>query len=68
MPGPIASNLLFFEHESGGYVAARKQAGWIKSRVLDHSFRLTRRLDDAGNPDYTLSVRSGRASADRPTR
>jgi Uma2 family endonuclease len=44
-------------HGSGGYVAARKQAGSVKSRVFGKSFRLTRHLDDAGNPDYTLSAR-----------
>jgi hypothetical protein len=35
-------------HESTGYAAARKQAGWIKSRVFDRSFRLTRRRDESG--------------------
>ena len=44
-------------HGSGGYVAARKQASWIKSRVFGKSFRLTRHVDDVGNPDYTLSAR-----------
>jgi len=40
-----------------GYVATRKQAGWIKSRVFGSFFRLTLRLDQSGNPEYTLSVR-----------
>jgi Uma2 family endonuclease len=44
-------------HESGGYVAARKQGNWIKSRVFGSSFHLERELDDAGNPEYSLSVR-----------
>jgi len=43
--------------ESGGYVAIRRQAGWVKSRVFDRSFRLMRQLDDRGNPEFTLSVR-----------
>ncbi|HEV3339274.1 MAG TPA: Uma2 family endonuclease, partial [Pirellulales bacterium] len=44
-------------HESRGYVASRKQAGWMKSRVFDRMFRLTCRPDDAGNPEYSLSAR-----------
>jgi Uma2 family endonuclease len=51
---PIFSIL---RHESRGYVASRKQGGWTKSRVLDRMFRLTCNPDDAGNPEYTLSVR-----------
>jgi Uma2 family endonuclease len=43
--------------ESKGYVASRKQAGWVKSVVFDRSFRFTRQLDDAGNPEYSLAVR-----------
>jgi Uma2 family endonuclease len=43
--------------EVGGYVAARKQAGWVKSRVFDRGFRLTCQPDDTGNPEYRLSVR-----------
>jgi Uma2 family endonuclease len=42
---------------SKGYVAARKQAGWARSRVFDKSFRLTVKDDDLGNPQYTLHVR-----------
>jgi Uma2 family endonuclease len=44
-------------HQAAGYRAARQQAGWVKSRVFERSFRLTRRLDEAGNPDYSLSIR-----------
>lgn len=40
-----------------GYVATRKQAGWVKSAVLARSFRLTRNLDAAGNPEHTLAMR-----------
>jgi Uma2 family endonuclease len=40
-----------------GYVATRRQGGWIKSKVFSKSFRLTRRTDDLGNPEYTLEVR-----------
>ena len=46
-----------FRHGADGYAAARKQAGWSKSRVFDRSFRLTRRQDETGNPEYRLAVR-----------
>lgn len=52
---PLTFTIL--RRESGGYVAARKQASWIKSRVFDRGFRLTSRPDDAGNPEYSLSIR-----------
>ncbi len=44
-------------HDPGGYAAVRKQAGWLKSRVFHRSFRLTSQVDDAGHPEYSLSVR-----------
>ncbi len=44
-------------HGRQGYVATRKQAGWVKSAVLSRSFRMTARPDATGNPEYTLSVR-----------
>ncbi len=40
-----------------GYVATRKQAGWLKSKVFGKSFRLTRESDALGHPEYTLDVR-----------
>lgn len=40
-----------------GYVATRKQAGWVKSAVLGHAFRLTRGTDAKGNPEFSLAVR-----------
>jgi Uma2 family endonuclease len=40
-----------------GYAATRKQAGWVKSGVFGRSFRLTRQIDRAGLPAYTLGVR-----------
>ena len=46
-----------FRHESDGYVAMRKHGGWIKSGVFGKSFRLSRQIDDEGNPEYSLSVR-----------
>lgn len=50
-------NFTILRREAGGYVAARKQAGWVKSRVFHRGFRLTCRPDDTGNPEYRLSVR-----------
>jgi Uma2 family endonuclease len=40
-----------------GYVATRKQSGWLKSRVFGKSFRLTQQVDPRGNPAYNLEVR-----------
>jgi Uma2 family endonuclease len=40
-----------------GYVSTRKQGGWMKSAVFGKSFRLTRRKDALGHPEYTLAVR-----------
>ena len=44
-------------HAARGYVGARKQAGWVKSAVLDKSLRLTQETDADGYPEYTLLVR-----------
>ena len=46
-----------FRHESNGYAAVRKQAGWLKSRVFGRSFRLSSQADDEGNPEYSLAAR-----------
>jgi Uma2 family endonuclease len=40
-----------------GYVATRKQSGWLKSLVFGKSFRLDSRPDKLGRPEFTLSVR-----------
>ena len=40
-----------------GYTATRRQAGWLKSRVLGMSFRLTRQLDALGHPEFTLETK-----------
>jgi Uma2 family endonuclease len=39
------------------YAATRKQSGWVKSSVLDHSFHLTVHSDAMGNPEYSLAMR-----------
>jgi Uma2 family endonuclease len=44
-------------HKSGGYAATRPQSGWVKSNVFQRSFRLNCQQDEAGNPEYSLSVR-----------
>jgi Uma2 family endonuclease len=44
-------------HTPKGYVATRKQGGWVKSEVFGKSFKLTRQADELGDPEYTLSVR-----------
>lgn len=40
-----------------GYVATRRQSGWLKSLVFGKSFRLTSHADELGHPEYKLSVR-----------
>src|SRR5262249_53398729 len=44
-------------HTAKGYTATRKQGGWLKSAVFGKSFRLSRRIDERGNPEHTLEVR-----------
>jgi len=52
---PLKFDIL--RHTPRGYVATRKQDGWIKSAVFGKSFRLTRHTNDLGHPQFTLSVR-----------
>jgi len=40
-----------------GYVATRKQGGWLKSSVFGKSFRLTQGTDFLGQPSFTLEAR-----------
>ncbi len=44
-------------HTARGYVATRKQDGWIRSAVFGKSFRLTATTNKLGHPDYTLHVK-----------
>jgi Uma2 family endonuclease len=46
-----------FRFGSKGYRPVRKAAGYIKSQVFGKAVRLTRELDESGNPEFTLSVR-----------
>ncbi len=45
------------KHTTRGYSAVRNAAGWLKSPVFGKSFRLTRRLDELGHPDFVLDVK-----------
>jgi Uma2 family endonuclease len=45
------------QHTKSGYVAARKRAGWVESKVFGKSFKLTSKPDELGFPEYTLSFR-----------
>ena len=46
-----------FRRNSKGFVAIRKQAGWLKSVVFQKSFRLVESKDRLGDPKYSLEVR-----------
>ncbi len=43
-------------HTPRGYVATRKQEGWVKSSVFGKSFRLTQRTNALGHPEFKLDV------------
>ena len=42
---------------SRGYSVTTKVGGWMKSAVFGQSFRLTRRVDELGHPEFTLRAR-----------
>ncbi len=46
-----------YRHGPRGYVATRRQGGWLRSRVFARSFQLTRRTDRLGRPDFVLAHR-----------
>jgi Uma2 family endonuclease len=46
-----------FRRTAKGYVATRKQDGWVKSNVFGKAFRLIVHKGPAGHPDFTLEVR-----------
>ena len=56
---PRRDDLAFdvLRHGPKGYLATRKQGGWLKSNVFGKSFRVTRDTDPRGDPVYTLAVR-----------
>lgn len=43
-------------HTSRGYSTVRKSAGWIKSAVFGKAFRLTRKTNRRGHPEFKLEV------------
>jgi Uma2 family endonuclease len=40
-----------------GYVATRRQAGWLRSGVFGQAFQLSQQPDPLGHPEYTLAVK-----------
>jgi Uma2 family endonuclease len=46
-----------YRHAKKGYIAVRKDDGWMKSQVFGKSFRLSRGEDEFGQPEFTLEVR-----------
>lgn len=51
---PVRFDVL--RHGARGYVAVRKQDGWVKSTVFGKSFRLTQKQNILGHPEFTLAV------------
>jgi Uma2 family endonuclease len=45
-----------FRYAAKGYVAGRKQGGWVKSNVFGKSFRLLVQPGPGKDPEYTLEV------------
>ena len=52
---PLRFDIL--RHAPKGYVAVRKQAGWVKSTVFGKAFHLPQRTNQRGHQEYTLAVR-----------
>jgi Uma2 family endonuclease len=46
-----------WRHSAKGYVATRRQGGWLKSAVFRKPFRLNRSQDERGDPEYTLEMK-----------
>lgn len=46
-----------FRHTARGYIASRKQQGWLRSAVFGRQFRLTKQTTALGHPDYLLETR-----------
>ncbi len=45
------------KYAAKGYVAVRRHQGWIRSAVFCKSFRLVRKTNALGHPEYTLQVK-----------
>jgi Uma2 family endonuclease len=44
-------------HTKKGYVAARQQKGWVKSKIFGRAVQLVAETDKGGNPKYTLRMK-----------
>jgi len=51
------ASFIMLKQTSRGYAAVRNVGGWLKSTLFGKSFRLTRRLDELGHPDFVLDVK-----------
>jgi len=52
---PLQFDIL--RYTAKGFVATRKQGGWLKSAVFGRSFQLSRQTNALGHPEYTVAVR-----------
>lgn len=52
---PLAFDIL--RHTPKGYRMTPKKDGWSKSNVFGKSFRLTQKMSEYGDPEYTLEAR-----------
>ena len=52
-----AVEFTILKHTTRGYSAVRNASGWLRSAAFGKSFRLTRRLDELGHPDFVLDVK-----------
>lgn len=50
-------SFILLRQSARGYVAVRKQDGWLKSAVFGKSFRLTGATNKQGHPEYTLHAK-----------
>jgi Uma2 family endonuclease len=51
------ADLTILRHSPRTYTSTRKSTGWMKSTVFSKSFRLTRKDDALGHPEFVLEVR-----------
>ena len=52
-----AVEFTILKHTTRGYSAVRAVGGWLKSSVFGKAFRLTRKLNSVGHPDFVLDVK-----------
>jgi Uma2 family endonuclease len=61
--GRQGEDFAIFRHQRTGYAPATKRAGWHKSEVFHSWFKLGRRTDEVGDPEYNLEIRPTSASS-----